>query len=141
MPKRRTFRSTSRFDNPAFSPVQNLANVPGLPLADDEFQIVAECDEPSLAAERAHLANMVDVHQRVAVNAPDTRVLETLLEHLERLGGEVLSLRRDNPDQIALGLEGIHLVTVEKKILFPDAPHDLLVALPGTGLANFLQLG
>src|SRR6266511_3185950 len=83
------------------SPVQKLANTPRLPLADDEFQIIIQRDEPSLAAERTHLSDMIDVHQRVAVDPPETGALEPLLEHLESLSGKVFALRRDDPHQVS----------------------------------------
>lgn len=48
---------------------QNLAYRFHLPFAHDEFEVVGQCEEPALAAQRAHLTHMVDVDKRLPVNA------------------------------------------------------------------------
>jgi hypothetical protein len=58
------------------SPGEKFAYGARLPLAGDELLIVIHRNQPSLAAQRAHLAHMIHVHQGVAVNAPEARVLE-----------------------------------------------------------------
>ncbi len=50
-------------------PMHQPPNPPGLPLAGDKLLLVTQRNEPTLAAQRAHLAHMIDVHQCVAVNA------------------------------------------------------------------------
>ena len=42
--------------------MEKLTDVSGLTLTRDEFLVVAESDQPSLAAERAHLADVIDIH-------------------------------------------------------------------------------
>ena len=42
-------------------PIQNLAEVVRLPLADRYLQSIAESDKPTLAAEGANFADMADV--------------------------------------------------------------------------------
>ena len=49
--------------------MQQLANIMSLPLADYDFQSVAQRDEPALAAEGAHLADMVHVDDSVAMDS------------------------------------------------------------------------
>ena len=56
------------------SPAQQFADAAGLSLAGDELLLVIQRDQPPLTAERAHLSNVVDIHQRIAVNAHAHRV-------------------------------------------------------------------
>jgi hypothetical protein len=51
-----------------------LANALSLTLARNELLVVAERYQPSLAAESAHLPNVVDIHQRISVNASKTGI-------------------------------------------------------------------
>ena len=43
--------------------------MPGLPLTDNELLAVVQRDQPSLAAQRAHLTHVIDVNQGLAVYA------------------------------------------------------------------------
>ena len=53
---------------------------------------------------------MIDIDERISVDAPKTRIRQAFLEHLERLRGQIPSLGRDDPDQISIRLEGQHFV-------------------------------
>ena len=55
-------------------PVQNTADIVGLPLADNQLEGIAQSHQPALAAQRAHLPDVVHVHDRVAVNSLGTVV-------------------------------------------------------------------
>ena len=91
-------------------PVQKLANTASLAFACDEFLIVTQRDQPSLAAEGAHLADMIDIHQRVPVNSLEGCARKPVLDHFERLSGKVLALGRYDPDQVAFGLKRVDLI-------------------------------
>src|SRR5580658_4663870 len=52
------------------SPMQKVVNATGLSFAGHEFLAVGQCDQPSLAAEGAHLSNVIDIYQRVPMNPP-----------------------------------------------------------------------
>jgi len=62
--------------------VEKLTNVSCLTLTGDELLVVAKRDQPSLAAQRAHLPDMVDVHKRVSMNTPEAGVRQALLKYL-----------------------------------------------------------
>src|SRR2546421_4645154 len=88
---------------------QQLAYAVRLALADDEFQIISQRNEPPLAAHGAHLAYMVGVHNCISVNALETGVLEPRLEGRERMKGLIFLVRRDDPHNFAFRLECEHL--------------------------------
>src|ERR1700680_483020 len=98
------------FDRRRALPVQKLADPASLALAGDELLIVTHCDQPSLTAERAHLADMIDIHQRVPVNALKGRVCKAALNHFERLCREGFALGRYYPYQVAFGLERVDFI-------------------------------
>src|SRR5271166_1435855 len=91
-------------------PTQKFADALGLALTGNKFPVVAERYQPSLAAEGAHLAHMIDVDQGAAMNSAKTAVLQTLFQHLQGLRRQVLLPRGQNPHQVALGVEGKDLV-------------------------------
>jgi hypothetical protein len=39
-----------------------------LPLADDQLLLVAQREQPALAAQRAHLPNVIHVHDGISMN-------------------------------------------------------------------------
>ena len=88
-----------------FSPLQQVADGLGLALARDEFLIVRESDEPALAAQGAHLLNVVDVDKGVAMDAAEAGLMEPLGQNFEGVGGHEAALAGDDPDDIALGLK------------------------------------
>src|ERR1035438_8194759 len=86
-------------------PVHKPADAAGLPLAGNELLFVTQRDEPALAAQCAHLADMIDVHQGVSVDALKAGISQALVQHLERLRRLVFLARGGDPDDVALGME------------------------------------
>jgi hypothetical protein len=68
--------------------MQDLANVVRLALTDHHFEGLAESEEPALAAERAHLADVVQVDQGIAVNALKLAGWKPLFNPTQRLRGQ-----------------------------------------------------
>lgn len=65
----------------ARSPAQELAHAVGAALAGDELLIVAQRDQPALAAEGADLADVIDIDECVAVDALEAGVAQPLLDN------------------------------------------------------------
>src|SRR5580704_13707102 len=81
--RERTGLGYERTDREEGSERQESTNRAGLPLADDVLLIVAERHEPALAGQGAHLANVIDIDQGVAVNAPETGIAQFVLQHFK----------------------------------------------------------
>ena len=64
------------------SPVEHVAHVPGLALADHKLLPVAERQQPALAGDHAHFADLFHVHQGVAVDPAERTVRESLFNRL-----------------------------------------------------------
>ena len=90
--------------------MQELTDAPRLPLAGNELLIVGKSDQPSLAAERAHLSHVIDIQQRIAVNSPKAGAFQAFLENLKVLRGQVSPFCGDDPNQVAFGLERKNLI-------------------------------
>src|ERR1039458_297157 len=110
------------------------------PFAGDELLIVAQRDQPALAAKRAHFADVIHVDERVAMDALEAGAAQPLLDYLQRLGRQVLSPDGDDPHQVALGLKGEDLSRIEEKILLADFADDLPRSRPWSGRRDFLKL-
>src|SRR5579863_5045453 len=109
------------------SPTQKLPDIVRLALADDKLLIVGKREQPALAAQGAHLAHVIDIHQSPAVNSAKVGVAQLELNGFERLRRQIAFFRRDDPDQVPLRFKGQHLVGVEQKILISalcDDPPD-----------------
>src|SRR5207245_5234601 len=117
-------RISSRGASRSASPVQKLTNTSRLALARNELLLVAQCDQPSLAAESAHLPHVIDIHQRVPVNASKAGMSQPMLQYFQRLGRQVFSLRGEDPDQVAIRLEGVDLVRAQQKVFLTDLTYD-----------------
>jgi len=39
-----------------------------LPFADDQLLLVAQCEQPALTAECAHLSNMIHIYDRISMD-------------------------------------------------------------------------
>ena len=103
--------------------LQHLPDIVRLPFADDQLLAVAEREQPALAAQRRHLAHVVHVHQRVAVHALKDRPAQAGVDVAQRLGGHVALAGGDDPDDLALGLEGQHVVEIQQVVLLAGAAH------------------
>ena len=103
---------------------QKLAHVVGTALAGDELLIVAQRDEPALAAQGAHLANVFDVDQRVAVDALEVALLQPLLDDFQRLCGPVLFPGGDDPHPLPFGLKREDLGRIKEKVLLAELADD-----------------
>jgi hypothetical protein len=86
-------------------PLQNLANLVGLPFADNNLQGIAECDAPALATHRGHLADLIDVYDSVAVNPLKLGLAEAFFDAAEGLGCQQSLPRCNDPNQFPLGLK------------------------------------
>ena len=49
--------------------MEDAADIVCLALADDQLQRVAQGDQPALTAERAHLPDVVDIHDRIPMDS------------------------------------------------------------------------
>ena len=66
--------------------MQNVADVPGLPLTHHKLVTVVECDEPALTGHHAHLSDVMNVDQSVSMNSAKRAVLQTFLERFQIVG-------------------------------------------------------
>src|ERR1017187_2451184 len=73
------------------SPLEDLPDLVRLALADHQLQRVAECDGPALAAERGELANVIHIHDGVAVHPLELRPAQAILDRSEEHTSELQS--------------------------------------------------
>ena len=106
-------------------PMKDVANIVGLTFTDDEFLAIAKRDEPALAGEHTHFADLVDVHQSIAVDSPERTAPQTFFQGLQVLGGEIALFAGDNPDKIATRLKGEYLFRNQQKVLFARLANNL----------------
>src|ERR1035438_2993500 len=66
------------------SPLEDLPDLVGLALADHQLKPVAESDVPALAAERRKLADVIHVHDGVAVHPLELRPAQAFLDGPQR---------------------------------------------------------
>lgn len=97
----------------------------GLTFADDEFEVVGHGDEPALAGEGAHLADVVHVHQSAAMDTAELRALEAMGQLVQRAIGEVALVFGDDPDEFPFGAKGNHFVEIEEEVLDALLTHHL----------------
>jgi hypothetical protein len=64
---------------------QHLTDTMCLPFADNEFKVIGQGNQPALAAHGAHLANVVHIHNGIAVNAAEYGILQSSLQFGERV--------------------------------------------------------
>src|ERR1035438_9143663 len=69
------------------SPLEDLPDLVSLALADHQLKPVAESDGPALAAERGELADVIHIHDGVAVHPLELRPAQAILDGLQRLRG------------------------------------------------------
>jgi len=93
--------------------MEKLTNTTGLPLACDEFLAVGQRYQPPLAAEGAHLSNVIDIYHGIPMNSPKAAILQPLLKHLKRLSCLIVPVCRDDPHQVSVGLEGVDLISAQ----------------------------
>ena len=60
--------------------LQDLPNLVRLALRNNQLQSIAESDAPALAAQNAKLTNVIDVHDRVAVDALKLRLCQPIFK-------------------------------------------------------------
>ena len=94
-------------------PVQKLANTSRLPFARYKLLIVAQSDQPSLATDGAHLPDVINIHQRIAMNSSKAGVPETLIQGFKVLSCEVFLPCGDDPDDIAIRLKCVNFFRAE----------------------------
>src|SRR5258708_6664736 len=107
--------------------MQELADITGQPLAHDDLQTIAQRDHPTLAAQCTHLSDMIQIDDRIAVDAPELLFLETLLDYPQGLGSQEPLFRGNDPNQLPLGLKGQNTVRVQEKIVRPDSAYNLSI--------------
>lgn len=115
-------------------PLQDVADIVRLALADHQLERVAQGNEPALAAERAHLANVVHVHDGIAMDPPELLFSEPVFERPQSLGRQEALFPGNDPNQLALCLKGENFVGIEKKVIRPVAAHNLSTRCPGRGV-------
>jgi len=60
----------------------------GLAFADHQLHPITEGDRPSLAAQRAQLADVIHIHDGVTVHPLELRLTETFFDGAQRLRGD-----------------------------------------------------
>src|SRR5258708_8981191 len=83
---------------------------------------------------------MIDVHQRIAMDAPKARISKTLLQSFQRLRGHVSLLRCHDPNDVSVGLKREDLVSAKKEILLANSSHDLAAQRRSARVTDFLQM-
>src|SRR5258708_920821 len=83
---------------------------------------------------------MIDVYQRIAMDAPEARISKTLLQNFQRLRGHVFLLRGHDPNDVSVGLKRVDLVSAKKKILLANFSHNLAVQRGSARVADLLQM-
>jgi hypothetical protein len=117
-------------------PAKNGTNIVCLPLAHDDLQCVTERDQPALAAERAHLADVGYIYDGVPVHSLKLGICHSLLDRPQALCSEKPLFRGDNPNQLPLRLERKNFVEVQQEVFFAISPNDLLAELRAGGLSR-----
>src|ERR1041384_794649 len=108
-------------------PVKDAADTVGLALADGQLQRVAQGDQPPLAAERAHFADVVDIHDRIPMDSLELRQSQALFDQSQRLRCKEPMFGRNNPDQLPFSLKSQDVVRIQKEVFLPASSHNLLV--------------
>ena len=67
-------------------PVQDPADTMSLALAYHDLQGVAQCNEPTLTAHRAHLSNVVHIYDCVAVDSLKLLSVKAIANYTQVLG-------------------------------------------------------
>src|SRR5258707_5840924 len=83
---------------------------------------------------------MIDVHQRIAMDAPKARISKTFLQNFQRLRGHVSLLRGHDPNDVAVGLKREDLVSAKKKILLANFSYNLAAQWGTARITDFLQM-
>src|ERR1019366_5380133 len=99
------------------SPLEDLPELVGLALADNQLQPVAESNGPALAAERGELADVIHIHDGIAVHPLKLRPAQAVLDGSQRLRCVEALLCRDDPNQFPLGLKSEHLIGIQQYII------------------------
>ena len=86
--------------------------------------MAGDCGEP---------ADVIGVHDRVAVNALEARDGEAGFDGLQGLGGEEAAIGGDDPDHFAFGLQGEHVLIIEEKVIASDAAYHFVRTVGGGG--------
>src|ERR1700686_769298 len=121
--------------------MEKLSNAPSLPLARNKLLIVSQGNQPSLAAEGAHLSNVIDIHHGIPMNPLKAGILKPVVKNFKRLSCLVLSFCGDNPHHVPFSLEGVDLVGAQQEKLFAYSSDDSLGSWPTSRLRYFLKMG
>jgi hypothetical protein len=115
-------------------PVQDRPNAAGLPLTDHDLMGVAERDHPALAAQGAHLSDVIHIDDRVAVNPAELVFLQASFDHLQRLRGQKPLFGCDDGDDDAFGLKRQNFIGIQQ-IIFISVPATTLRLIAEFGKA------
>src|SRR5690348_8732373 len=121
--------------------MEELPNAPSLPLARNELLIVSQRNQPSLAAEGAHLSNVIHIHHGVPMNPLKAGILKPVVKNFQRLSCLVLSFRGDNPHHVPFSLECVDLVGAQQEELFAYSSDDSFGSWPRSRFRHFLKMG
>ena len=94
-------------------------------LADDEFETIGQSQKPPAAAQSTQLADPIRVHQHAPMNAFKLGASKALRQTAETVHGPVLPACGENPDDLSISLERVHVVQVEKVVVLRMASHQL----------------
>ena len=105
--------------------MEKLPNAPGLPLARNKLLIVSQGNQPSLAAEGAHLSNVIHIDDGISMNPLKLELAQATLNRAQRLSANVAILGRNDPNDFPLRLEGEDFIGVQNEVLLTNAADDL----------------
>ena len=93
--------------------LQQTPDVVRLPLAYDKLLLVAEGQHPAMAGDRGHLADVIRVHDGVAVHALKARRGQAGFHRSKCLRRQEAALSRHDPDQLAFSLQSQNFIQIE----------------------------
>src|SRR2546422_7251151 len=106
-------------------PAQNLPDVVCHAFAYHELLAIAEGDQPAVAAQSGHLADVVRVDQRISMDPTERAPLQLFLDLSQALRRQVALFGGHDPHHLALSLKCQDLVGAKKKIFVSHSPYNL----------------
>lgn len=104
-------------------PFQQAPDVVSLALADYELLFVAKSQHPAMAGKGGDLADVIDIHDGVAMHTLEREGLKAGLQCAQSLAGHEAAFGRNDPNQLALGLQRQHFIGIQQIVLAAGAAH------------------
>ncbi len=82
--------------------MQHPTHVPRLTLAHYKLLSIIQRDQPALTRHHTHLSNLINVHQRIAVQPPKRATTQPFFQRLQVLRRQIALFTGDDPHQIAV---------------------------------------